>query len=112
MTAYVLRISDWSSYVCSSDLPVTILINNAGITLNRDFESVDIEDFQRILDVNLLGGFRGMQAVLPSMKGAGGGAIVNIASTTTDQILSIAPCYGASKAALANLTKTEALHCA
>src|SRR3546814_2423771 len=92
--------------------PVTVLINNAGITLNRDFEAVDIEDFQRILDVNLLGGFRGMQAVLPSMKGAGGGAIVNIASTTTDQILSIAPCYGASKAALANLTKSAALHCA
>lgn len=91
---------------------VSILVNNAGITLNRDFEAVSLDDFRRILDVNLLGAFRGMQAVLPSMKRAGGGSIVNVASTTTDQILSIAPCYGASKAALANLTKSAALHCA
>ncbi len=91
---------------------ISILVNNAGITLNLDFEAVLIEDFRRILDVNLLGAFRGMQAVLPSMKRAGGGSIINVASTTTDQILSIAPCYGASKAALANLTKSAALHCA
>lgn len=91
---------------------VSILVNNAGITLNRDFEAVSIDDFRRILDINLLGAFRGMQAVLPSMKRAGGGSIINVASTTTDQILSIAPCYGASKAALANLTKSAALHCA
>lgn len=91
---------------------VSILVNNAGITLNRDFEAVSIDDFRRILDVNLLGTFRGMQAVLPSMKRAGGGSIINVASTTTDQILSIAPCYGASKAAIANLTKSAALHCA
>ncbi|MDP3550770.1 MAG: glucose 1-dehydrogenase [Novosphingobium sp.] len=91
---------------------VSILVNNAGITINKDFESVSIDEFRKILDVNLLGAFRGMQAVLPSMKRAGGGAIINVASTTTDQILSIAPCYGASKSALANLTKSAALHCA
>ena len=91
---------------------VSILVNNAGITLNLDFEAVSVDAFRRILDVNLLGTFRGMQAVLPSMKRAGGGSIINIASTTTDQILSIAPCYGASKAAIANLTKSAALHCA
>lgn len=91
--------------------PVTILIYNAGITLNRDFEAVDIEDFQRILDVNLLGGFRGMQAVLPSMKGAGGGAIVNIASTTRTRSCR-SRLLRASKAALANLTNSAALHCA
>ena len=91
---------------------VSILVNNAGITLILEFEAVSVDAFRRILDVNLLGTFRGMQAVLPSMKRAGGGSIINIASTTTDQILSIAPCYGASKAAIANLTKSAALHCA
>lgn len=91
---------------------VSILVNNAGITINKDFEAVSIDEFRKILDVNLLGAFRGMQAVLPSMKRAGGGAIINVASTTTNQILSIAPCYGASKSALANLTKSAALHCA
>lgn len=91
---------------------ISILVNNAGITINASFEEVSIDEFQRIIDVNLFGAFRGMQAVLPSMKKAGNGSIINVASTTTDQILSIAPCYGASKAALANLTKSAALHCA
>jgi 3alpha(or 20beta)-hydroxysteroid dehydrogenase len=91
---------------------ISILINNAGITSNLPFEDVTLAEFQAIIDVNLYGAFRGMKAVLPSMKKTGNGAIINIASTTTDQILSIAPCYGASKAALANLTKSAALHCA
>jgi 3alpha(or 20beta)-hydroxysteroid dehydrogenase len=91
---------------------ISILVNNAGITHNASFEAMSVDDFQKILDVNLLGALRGMKAVLPSMKRSGNGAIINIASTTTQQILSIAPAYGASKAALANLTKSAALHCA
>ena len=91
---------------------INILVNNAGITFNASFEDVTLEQFQRILDVNLFGAFLGMKAVLTSMKRTGNGSIINIASTTTDQILSIAPCYGSSKAALANLTKSAAVHCA
>jgi 3alpha(or 20beta)-hydroxysteroid dehydrogenase len=91
---------------------VSILVNNAGITLNASFEDVSLAQFQRILDVNLFGAFLGMKAVLPSMKRTKHGSIINVASTTTDQILSIAPCYGSSKAALANLTKSAAVHCA
>src|SRR3984885_4283825 len=91
---------------------INILVNNAGITFNASFEDVSLEQFQRIIDVNLFGAFLGMKAVLTSMKRTKNGSIINIASTTTDQILSIAPCYGSSKAALANLTKSAAVHCA
>jgi len=91
---------------------INILVNNAGITYNASFEDVSLEQYQRILDVNLLGAFLGMKAVLPSMKRTGNGSIINIASTTTDIIRSIAPCYGSAKAALANLTKSAAVHCA
>jgi 3alpha(or 20beta)-hydroxysteroid dehydrogenase len=91
---------------------INILVNNAGITFNASFEDVSLEQFQRIIDVNLFGAFLGMKAVLTSMKRTKNGSIINIASTTTDQILSIAPCYGSSKAALANLTKSAAIHCA
>jgi len=91
---------------------INILVNNAGITFNASFEEVTLEQFRRILDVNLFGAFLGMKAVLASMKRTKNGSIINIASTTTDQILSIAPCYGSSKAALANLTKSAAVHCA
>ncbi len=53
-----------------------------------------------------------MKAVLPSMKRTGNGSIINIASTTSDAIRSVAPCYGSAKAGLANLSKSAALHCA
>jgi 3alpha(or 20beta)-hydroxysteroid dehydrogenase len=91
---------------------INILVNNAGITYNASFEDVSLDQYRRIIDVNLFGAFLGMKAVLPSMKRTGNGSIVNIASTTTDLIRSIAPCYGSAKAALANLTKSAAVHCA
>jgi 3alpha(or 20beta)-hydroxysteroid dehydrogenase len=91
---------------------ISILVNNAGITYNASFEDVTLDQYKNILDVNLFGAFLGMKAVLPSMKRTGNGSIINIASTTTDLIRSIAPCYGSAKAALANLTKSAAVHCA
>jgi 3alpha(or 20beta)-hydroxysteroid dehydrogenase len=91
---------------------VNILVNNAGVTYNASFEDVSLDQYKKIMDVNLFGAFLGMKAVLPSMKRTGNGSIINIASTTTDLIRAIAPCYGSSKAALANLTKSAAVHCA
>jgi 3alpha(or 20beta)-hydroxysteroid dehydrogenase len=91
---------------------ISILVNNAGITYNATFEDVSLDQYKKIIDVNLLGAFIGMKAVLPSMKRTRNGSIINIASTTTALIRSIAPCYGSAKAALANLTKSAAVHCA
>ena len=91
---------------------VGILVNNAGITLPASFEEASLDDFQHVLDINLLGPFLGMKAVLPSMKRTGNGSIVNISSNSTQMIIGLASLYSASKAALANLTKTAAVHCA
>jgi 3alpha(or 20beta)-hydroxysteroid dehydrogenase len=88
------------------------LVNNAGINIAKTIDEASPEEFQRILTVNLLGAFIGMQAVIPALRQQGGGAIVNISSNSTHMIVPMACMYSASKAALANLTKTTAVHLA
>jgi 3alpha(or 20beta)-hydroxysteroid dehydrogenase len=89
---------------------IDCLVNNAGINIPTDIEAATLEQFQAVLDVNLLGAFLGIKAVLPAMK-EGGGSIVNVASNSTAMVLPDTSLYGASKSALANLTKTTAVHC-
>jgi 3alpha(or 20beta)-hydroxysteroid dehydrogenase len=91
---------------------INILVNNAGITHSVTFEDATLADYQHMLDINLLGAFLGMKAVLPSMKRAGNGSIVNIASNSTQMVLALTSIYSSAKAALANLSKTAAVHCA
>ncbi|MEJ7935294.1 glucose 1-dehydrogenase [Sphingobium sp. AN558] len=106
---------DWAAAVAATvDAfgSLTILVNNAGIATAATIESLTVADFQAILDINLLGPFRGMQAAIPAMKAAGGGAIVNIASNSTRRVSAITASYAATKAALANITKSAAIHLA
>lgn len=91
---------------------IDCLVNNAGINIPIDIEEATVEQFRAILDVNLIGAFLGTKAVLPAMRRSGGGSIINVASNSTQMVLPTTSLYGASKAALANLTKTTAVHCA
>lgn len=88
---------------------IDCLVNNAGINLPIRFEDATAEQLRQVLDVNLLGCFHGMQAVLPAMKQQGGGSIINIASNSTRKLLAETALYGTSKAALAYLTKAAAI---
>jgi 3alpha(or 20beta)-hydroxysteroid dehydrogenase len=87
---------------------IDCLVNNAGINFVETIESASVDQFRTILDVNLIGPFIGMQAVIPHMKAQGGGSIVNISSNSTRKVVVSTTVYSASKAALANLTKTSA----
>jgi len=60
---------------------VKVLVNNAGIAVFGPIEDLALSDWQRAIDINLTGVFLGMRSVVPSMKRANGGAIVNISST-------------------------------
>jgi 3alpha(or 20beta)-hydroxysteroid dehydrogenase len=93
--------------------PVSILVNNAGVTWH-DVTIVDSDprDWQRVIDTNLTGTYLGMRAVVPSMRKAGGGSIVNVSSSVAMIGLPrIAP-YVASKWALRGLTKCAAMEMA
>ena len=89
---------------------IDCLVNNAGINIPIDIEAATLEQFQSILDVNLLGAFLGIKAVLPTIR-ENGGSIINVASNSTSMALPETSLYGASKSGLANLTKTTAVHC-
>lgn len=88
---------------------IDILINNAGVSNIGSLTDTSIETFDWVMAVNLRAPFFLMGQVLPGMVERGGGVIVNNAS---DQALigkRYAAAYGASKAALAQLTKSAAL---
>jgi cyclopentanol dehydrogenase len=87
---------------------IDILVNNAGILLEKGVEETSEEEWDRIQDVNSKGVFLGIRAVLPAMREAGSGSIVNI-SSVAGLIGSAYAAYGASKGAVRLLTKSTAV---
>lgn len=91
---------------------VTILVNNAGV-LGKIGGTLDFaqSDFEAVCNVNQLGVYLGMQAVIPSMQKAGGGSIVNISSIAGIVAIYGAPnlAYVASKFAVRGMTKQVAV---
>jgi len=92
-----------------------ILVNAAGISRNSDEDhgvsAAALDDWRRIFAVNVEGTFLGCQAAMRAM-GRRGGAIVNISSTTALAPTAALAAYGASKAAVLQLTKSVAAACA
>ena len=87
-----------------------MLVNNAGIVVFGPLDALSPDaDWQRTIDINLTGVFLGMRAVIPSMRQANGGAIVNISSTAGLQGYANLGAYVASKWGVRGLTKTAAL---
>ncbi len=86
-----------------------ILINNAAIQWMKRLEEETREGFLRVLDVNLIGTFLGIQAAAAVMTPRGGGSIVNISSTAGMAGFESLGAYGASKWGIRGLTKTAAV---
>ncbi|GAA4452254.1 glucose 1-dehydrogenase [Phytohabitans houttuyneae] len=89
--------------------PVRVLVNNAGVLTLEPLDTISPATWRRVLDVNLTGMFLGIQAVTPSMRAAGGGAIVNVSSTAGIQPAPLLGAYVASKFGVRGLTKVAAL---
>jgi NAD(P)-dependent dehydrogenase (short-subunit alcohol dehydrogenase family) len=87
---------------------VDVLVNNAGVSLLVPAEATSIEDWRRVLDVNLTGPFLLCRAFGPSMLAAGSGSIVNVASIAGLRGISHRAAYNASKHGLVGLTSTLA----
>jgi 3alpha(or 20beta)-hydroxysteroid dehydrogenase len=84
-----------------------VLVNNAGIHHAAPVHEMAIADFQRVLDVNLLGPFLGIQAVVPHMRT--GSSIINVSSLNGLASQARTAAYTSSKFGLRGLTKTAAL---
>jgi 3-oxoacyl-[acyl-carrier protein] reductase len=85
--------------------PIDILINNAGIAINRPVEELTEEDFDLTMAVNLKSVFLCTQAVLPGMRKRRWGRIVNISSGAARGAGGVGPHYNASKAGLEGMTR-------
>lgn len=88
---------------------LTILVNNAGVTLTRPFIETSMDDVDFLVGVNLKGVILASQAVIPHMITAGGGSIVHDASNAGIVGRPWQPVYGATKAGVVSLTKSMAL---
>jgi NAD(P)-dependent dehydrogenase (short-subunit alcohol dehydrogenase family) len=87
------------------------LINNAGIyssLVPQPLEDIDVDEWRKVFDVNVLGMFLATRAVLPAMRAQGGGRIVNIASGTPFKGVPYLLHYVASKGAVVAMTKAIA----
>jgi 3(or 17)beta-hydroxysteroid dehydrogenase len=94
---------------------LNVLVNNAGILGPKDAsnpESTRFADWKSVFAVNVDGVFLGCRAAIPAMRRAGGGSIINISSVAGLLATPYATAYGASKAAVRQLTKSVAQHCA
>ncbi len=106
-------ISNWSEVAaacrktCDYWGKIDILVNSAGVAgSNAQVASYDIDEFRRIVEVNLLGTFHTNRAVVPLMTEQNYGRIVNIASIAGKEGNPNASAYSASKAAVIGFTKS------
>lgn len=86
---------------------VDVLLNNAGVRAVAPVHEMPIADFQRVLDINLIGPLLGIQAVVPHMPR--GGSIINVSSLNGLAANVNTSAYTTSKFALRGLTKSAAL---
>ncbi len=89
-----------------------ILINNAGAALSAPFERTDAALLERMLRVNLVGAFEVTRRLLPKLRAAAAGRIVNIASTAALKGYAYVSAYTAAKHGLLGLTRALAVELA
>ena len=92
--------------------PVSLLVNNAGVSPHGLFQDTSDDEWERVLAVNLTGARNAIQAVLPHMLSEKQGCIVNISSIWGLRGASCEVAYACSKAALIGLTRSLALELA
>jgi len=89
-----------------------ILVNNAGVMLIKEIENTSLEEWRRLMSVNLDGVFLGVKHAIGAMKKSGGGSIINISSAvgiigTPDDTAA----YSTSKGAVRLFSKAAAMEC-
>ncbi|WP_428310533.1 glucose 1-dehydrogenase [Hydrocarboniphaga sp.] len=108
----VTREADWIATFAAIEQRhgrIDVLVNNAGITTVGSIESLSLEGFRTMLDIDLIGVFLGCKHVTPLMKRSGG-SVINMASMCGLKADAELLGYNAAKAGVTMLTKSAALH--
>lgn len=108
----VTSVADWQRVIETGEAkfgPFNVLVNNAGIDIMNPITDMTPEDYDKVVHINQYSVFYGMKAIVPSMKRAGKGSIVNISSIGGLVAIPNTIAYGASKFAIRGMTKDAAL---
>ncbi|MFF8283118.1 glucose 1-dehydrogenase [Streptomyces albus] len=108
----VASADDWERVVATTVRRygrLDVLVNNAALWHTAPVGEETEEGFRSLVSVNLVGPFLGIRAVLPAMRAAGGGSVVNISSTAGLTGIPGHAAYGATKFGLRGLTRSAAL---
>jgi NAD(P)-dependent dehydrogenase (short-subunit alcohol dehydrogenase family) len=107
----VQRADDWAAAVAATEQAfgaVSMLCNNAGANFRVSFDDQTEAMWQTVLGTILTGSFLGTKAVIPALRRAGGGVIVNLGSLASIRPGGGSPAYGAAKMGLVALTRSTA----
>ena len=88
---------------------IDVLVNNAGIDPAATVVELPVEQWQKVIGINLTGPFLMMKAAIPHMISNGGGSIINISSLAGIRCIPAMPAYTSSKAGLIGLSQATAL---
>lgn len=107
----VTQSDQWAKAVAKAQTmgQLKVLVNNAAILLQKNIMDTTEEDFMRVVSVNQLGTFLGMQAVFEALRANGGGSIINVSSIDGIQSKNSLTAYSATKWAVRGMTKAAAL---
>ena len=105
--------TDWAAAVSEAANrygKLNVLVNNAGVSARGSVEETTVADWDRVMDINAKGVFLGTRQVIPEMRKAGGGSIINISSQLgLVGMKDSSPQYQASKGAVRLFTKSAAI---
>ena len=102
------QVKDQISAIAADFGPIHILVNNAGMGYTGSLMSTSLDDWQRVLDLNLTSVLQCIQGILPGMRDRQQGTIINVASIAGQQVFPDWGAYCVSKFGLLALSKTLA----
>ncbi|CEI80990.1 MULTISPECIES: SDR family NAD(P)-dependent oxidoreductase [Oceanobacillus] len=88
---------------------IDVLVNNAGVSSPKTIAQMEMDEWNKVMDINLNGCVIGMKYVIPEMQKAGGGSLINISSIGGIVGMAGSSPYTAAKGALRSLSKSAAV---
>lgn len=103
---------EWKSVVAKTVQTygqIDILVNNAGVAINKNFATMEMDEWNWVMDINLNGCVLGMKYAIPEMQKTGAGSVINISSIGGIVGMAGSSPYTAAKGALRALSKSAAV---